>query len=81
VIIVRDAGHNTFTDLLLVRPTLFPYPIDPARGVAITRAAVRGFFDATLRGRGMERTLKATMSPYDEVTVQTSVPDADAAPP
>jgi len=47
---VAGAGHNSFTDLLLVRPTLFNYAIDARRAIEITRAIVRGFFDTQLRG-------------------------------
>src|SRR5262249_36116119 len=38
VMVVNGAGHNTSTDLLLVRPTLFQYRLDPGRGVDIARA-------------------------------------------
>jgi hypothetical protein len=47
---VAGAGHNSFNDLLLVRPTLFNYPLAPQRGVEITRAIVRGFFEEFLLG-------------------------------
>ena len=47
---VNGAGHNSVTDLLLVRPTLFSYPMEPIRGVDVTRTIVRGYFDRTLLG-------------------------------
>jgi dienelactone hydrolase len=48
---VNGAGHNSVTDLLFVRPTLFSYPIDPRRGAAVTHAITRAFFDQYLLGR------------------------------
>ena len=45
---VNGAGHNSFTDLLLVRPTLFNYPMAAMRGVEVTRSIVRSFFDWAL---------------------------------
>lgn len=71
VVIVAGAGHNTFTDLLLVRPTLFHYSIDPARGVEITRTVVRGFFDESLRGLGPGH-MHDALQPLREVRIQTS---------
>ena len=47
---VAGAGHNSVTDLLLVRPTLFTYTIDARRGLDITHAIVRSFFDRYLLG-------------------------------
>ena len=47
---VAGAGHNSVTDLLLVRPTLFTYTIDSRRGLDITHAIVRSFFDRYLLG-------------------------------
>ena len=47
---VNGAGHNSFTDLLLVRPTMFNYPMEPRRGLDITRTIVRGYFAKTLLG-------------------------------
>lgn len=47
---VNGAGHNSFTDPLLVRPALFTYPMDPARGVDVTRTIVRVYFDRELSG-------------------------------
>lgn len=70
-VIVKGAGHNTFTDLLLVRPTLFHYSIATGRGVAITRAAVRAYLDANLLGR-RDAALGSVLAPYPEVEVQTS---------
>jgi dienelactone hydrolase len=70
-VIVKGAGHNTFTDLLLVRPTLFAYAIAPGRGVAITRAVVRAFLDANLLGL-RSATLPNTLAPYPEVEVRTT---------
>ncbi len=70
-VIVKGAGHNTFTDLLLVRPTLFHYAIAPGRGVEITRAAVRAFLDANLLG-GKNATLEGSLAPYPEAKVQTT---------
>jgi len=71
VIIVKGAGHNTFTDLLLVRPTLFQYSIDPKRGAEITRVAVRAFLDTNLLHKDTNL-LKSALAPYPEVDVQTS---------
>ena len=48
---VNGAGHNSVTDLLMVRPALFSYPIEPRRGLDVTRAIVRGFFDRYLLGK------------------------------
>lgn len=70
-VIVKGAGHNTFTDLLLVRPTLFHYAIAPGRGVDITRAAVRTYLDANLLGR-KDAALGSVLAPYPEVEVQTT---------
>jgi hypothetical protein len=47
---VAGAGHNSVTDLLMVRPTLFTYAIDSRRGVDITHTIIRSFFDRHLRG-------------------------------
>jgi len=47
---VAGAGHNSVTDLLLVRPTLFTYAIDARRGLDVTHAIVRNFFDRYLVG-------------------------------
>jgi hypothetical protein len=47
---VNGAGHNSFTDLLIVRPTLFTYRMDPVRGVDVTRTIVRAYFDRELSG-------------------------------
>jgi predicted dienelactone hydrolase len=69
-VIVKGAGHNTFTDLLLVRPTLFHYAIAPGRGVDITRAAVRAYLDQNLLGR-KDAALGSVLAPYPEVEVQT----------
>jgi len=73
VIIVNGAGHNSSTDLLLVRPTLFQYRLDPGRGVDIARAAIRAFLDDKLLGRaGVD--VKAALARYPEVEVQKSFP-------
>ena len=71
VIVVKGAGHNTFTDLLLVRPALYQYSINPARGEEITRTAIRAFLDTHLLGKepGL---LKSALAPYSEVEVQTT---------
>lgn len=58
---VAQAGHNSFTDLLLIRPTLFNYPLEAVRGVAITRAIVRGFFDTHLKGIANGDSIAAAM--------------------
>lgn len=47
---VNGAGHNSVTDLLLVRPTLFSYPIAAERGIEVTHAIARSFFDEYLLG-------------------------------
>ena len=47
---VAGAGHNSVTDLLLVRPTLFTYSIDARRGLDVTHAIVRNLFDRHLLG-------------------------------
>lgn len=70
-VIVKGAGHNTFTDLLLVRPMLFHYSIAPGRGVEITRAAVRAYLDANLLGR-KNTSLESALAPYPEAEVQTT---------
>lgn len=79
VIVVKGAGHNTFTDLLLVRPRLFQYPIDPARGEEITRVAVRSFLDTHLLGKKPE-VLKTALAKYPEVEVQTTFPPGSGQP-
>jgi hypothetical protein len=71
VIVVKGAGHNTFTDLLLVRPTLFQYSIHPGRGEEITRVAIRSFLDTHLLGK-KPGLLKSALAPYPEVEVQTT---------
>ena len=72
VLTVRGAGHNTFTDLLLIRPTLFSYHIEPRRGVDITRGAVHAFFQAVLQDRSLLPTWTAPLASYSEVSVQTT---------
>jgi len=67
---VNDAGHNSFTDLLLVRPALFSYPMPARRGVDVTRAIVRGFFDQYLLGREKTDALAA----FPEVTIELYTP-------
>lgn len=69
VLSVRGAGHNTFTDLLLIRPTLFRYDMAPARGMEITRTAVRAFFERELRN-DKRTSLEANLAPFPEVHVQ-----------
>ena len=64
---VQRAGHNSFNDLLLIRPTLFNYPLEPLRGVAITRAIVRGFMDTYLRGVTNGHSIVASVP---EVTIE-----------
>ena len=61
---VAGAGHNSVTDLLLVRPTLFTYSIDSRRGLDITHAIVRSFFDRYLLGAA------APADGFPEVRVQ-----------
>ena len=68
---VNGAGHNSFTDLLLVRPSLFAYPMQARRGVDITRAVVRDFFDRFLLG-GDDRANPLAALP--EVKVETYGP-------
>ncbi len=70
VLTVQGAGHNTFTDLLLIRPTLFSYHIEPRRGVDITRGAVHAFFHAVLQDRSLLPTWTAPLASYSEVSVQ-----------
>jgi hypothetical protein len=73
VVIVEGAGHNSATDLLLIRPSLFDYPIAPARGVAIARSTIRAFLDRSVPPRrGAE--LPSALEGYPEVEVQTSFP-------
>ena len=57
---LRDAGHESFSDLQVVVPQLAPPPefvqeligsIDPDRSVANQRAYVAAFFDQHLRHR------------------------------
>jgi hypothetical protein len=73
VVIVKGAGHNSATDLLLIRPSLFHYPIAPARGVEIARDAIRAFLDRNLPpGKGAD--LRSALEAYPEVEVQTSFP-------
>ena len=64
---VNGAGHNSVTDLLLVRPTLFSYPIDARRGIDVTHAIVRGFFDRFLLGNANGDAAAAT---FPEVKVE-----------
>jgi hypothetical protein len=73
VVIVKGAGHNSATDLLLIRPSLFDYPIAPARGVAIARAAIRAFLDRSLPPR-IGATLRSVLETFPEVEVQISFP-------
>jgi hypothetical protein len=47
---VDGTGHNSVTDLLYVRPTLFSYPIEPHRGGDVARTIVRAFLDRYLLG-------------------------------
>jgi hypothetical protein len=71
VMIVKGAGHNSATDLLLIRPTLFQYPLEPGRGVDIARAAIRAFLDDVLHtGTGSD--MKATLARYPELEVQST---------
>ena len=79
VIIVRGAGHNTFTDLLLVRPTLYQYSINPGRGEEITRVAIRSFLDTHLLGK-KPGLLKSALAPYPEVEVQTTFTAGSSQP-
>jgi hypothetical protein len=73
VVIVKGAGHNSATDLLLIRPSLFAYTIAPVRGVAIARAVIRAFLDRNLPPRrGAD--LRSALEAYAEVEVQTSFP-------
>jgi hypothetical protein len=71
VVIVKGSGHNSATDLLLIRPVLFDYPIAPARGVAIARTAIRGFLDGSLSPR-RESDLRSALKGYPEAEVLTS---------
>lgn len=64
---VTGAGHNTFTDLLLVRPGMFNYPIDPRRGADLTRALTRAWFDHYLLGHAEADTVAAG---FPEVRVE-----------
>ena len=64
---VKGIGHNSVTDLLLVRPTLFSYPIDPQRELDITHLIVRTFFDQYLLGQTGEDT---AISGLTEVKVE-----------
>jgi hypothetical protein len=68
---VNGAGHNSFTDLLIVRPTLFSYPMQPQRGVHVTRSIVRDFFDRHLLGREQSGD---TLAVFPEVKVEQYVP-------
>jgi hypothetical protein len=72
VVNVGGAGHNTCTDILLIRPELFHYQMAPTRGVAICRTAVRSFFDGTLRGADPGALLRTRLNQYPEVGVQSS---------
>jgi hypothetical protein len=69
---VRGAGHNTCTDLLLIRPELFHYGISPLRGVEICRTAVRSFFDGALRGSDASALLRSRLQQYGEAGVQNT---------
>ena len=64
---VNGVGHNSVTDLLMVRPTLFSYQIEPKRGLDIMRALTRGFFDRYLLGRASGDSLAAS---FPEVRVE-----------
>jgi pimeloyl-ACP methyl ester carboxylesterase len=71
VVIVKGAGHNSATDLLLIRPSMLHYPIAPARGVEIARVAIRAFLDRNLPPRnGVD--LRSALGTFPEVEVQTS---------
>jgi dienelactone hydrolase len=48
---VAGVGHNSVTDLPIVRPTQFTYQIDPKRGLDITRSLTRDFFDVHVSGK------------------------------
>lgn len=73
VLIVKGAGHNSATDLLLIRPSMFNYPIAPVRGVEIARAAIRAFLARNLPPRN-GADLRSALGNYPEVEVQTSFP-------
>ena len=64
---ITGAGHNSVTDLLLVRPTLFTYPMDPRRGIDVTHGIVRAFFDRNLLGSVAADTVAAS---FGEVKVE-----------
>jgi len=64
---VNGAGHNSVTDLLLVRPNLFSYSMDPRRGIDVTHAITRAFFDRYLLGN---RTPEDGLSAIPELKVE-----------
>jgi dienelactone hydrolase len=67
---VADAGHNSFTDLFLVRPTLFNYEMTAARGIEVTRAIVRSFFERHLRGNASGDALIAGLTEVEAERVR-----------
>lgn len=49
---LKDAGHNSFTDYMLVRKGLFNYAMLPERGIDLAKKLISGFFDLTLKQKG-----------------------------
>ena len=74
---VNGAGHNSVTDLLMVRPTLFSYQIEPKRGLEIMRTLTRGFFDRYLFGAASGDSLAAS---FPEVRVERYGPPSSSKP-
>ena len=75
VIILKGGGHNSFTDLPLVRPGQFTYAVGSARGLEIARLAVRAFFDENLLDR--RAALRSALSGVPEVEIQTKFPSRE----
>jgi dienelactone hydrolase len=69
VIEVARAGHNSATDLVLVRPALFHYDMPAAEGIALARTAVRAFFDEHVAGR--RNALRDALRAHPELQVRS----------
>jgi hypothetical protein len=75
VVMVKGAGHNSFTDLPLVRPEEFTYAMGSARGLEITRVAVRAFLEEHLLDR--RNALQSALTGMLEVEIQTEFPSRE----
>lgn len=65
---LKDAGHNSFTDLLLVRRGLFNYKMSPEKGIEMGRSMVVHFFDKTLKNKKGE--FEDLKNQFGEITLE-----------